>query len=72
LLRVARFNRTLRALHPRPWSGRSAQDVRLEFFDDSHFSHEFRAHAGISPAAFVAAKTLSGDAMLHRLLTDWP
>jgi AraC-like DNA-binding protein len=44
--------------------------VRLEFFDDSHFFREFHAHAGISPAAFVAAKTRSGDAMLHRLMTD--
>lgn len=70
LLRVARFNRALRTLHPRPWSGRGAQDVRLEFFDDSHFFREFHAHAGISPAAFVAAKTRSGDAMLHRLMTD--
>lgn len=67
LLRVARFNRALRTLHPRPWSGRPMREVRLEFFDDAHFYREFRAHAGISPAAFVAAKQRSGDAMLHNL-----
>ena len=70
LLRVARFNRALRALHPRPWSGRATQDVRLEFFDDAHFHREFRAHAGMSPAAFITAKQRSGDAMLHNLLLD--
>jgi AraC-like DNA-binding protein len=70
LLRVARFNRALRALHPRPWAGRPAQDVRLEFFDDAHFYHEFRALAGISPAAFVAAKHRSGDTSLHSVLLD--
>ena len=70
LLRIARFNRALRALHPRPWGGRAAADVRLEFFDDAHFYREFRAHAGISPAAFVAAKRRSGDSLLHSVLLD--
>lgn len=70
LLRVARFNRALRTLHPRSWAGRAVHDVRLEFFDNAHFHREFRAHAGMSPAAFVAAKQRSGDAMLHNLLLD--
>ena len=70
LLRVARFNRALRALHPQPWSGRPTQDVRLEFFDDAHFYREFRALASISPAAFVAAKRLTGDTSLHSVLVD--
>lgn len=67
LLRVARFNRALRTLHPRPWPGRAAADARLEFFDDAHFHRDFRAHAGIGPAAFVALKRGSGDALLHTL-----
>jgi AraC-like DNA-binding protein len=67
LLRVARFNRVLRALHPQSWAGPPSWDVRLEFADDAHLHHEFSIHAGFSPSAFVSAKRSSGDAMLHNV-----
>jgi methylphosphotriester-DNA--protein-cysteine methyltransferase len=67
LLRVARFNGALPALHPRSWAGPPTFDVRLEFADDAHFHREFTALAGIPPTAFARAKKRSGDAMLHNL-----
>lgn len=65
LLRVARFNRLVRAIHPSPWGGRHAHDARLEFHDEAHLYHEFRALTGMSPRAFVEAKSRDGDALLH-------
>jgi len=70
LLKVARFNRALRALHPHSWAGSPAADARLEFFDDAHFHRDFIAHAGLSPAAFVAAKRRSRDPTLHTVALD--
>ena len=67
LLRVARFNRVLRTVHPQPWSGPPVSDPALEFVDQAHFHREFFAHAGISPRAFIAAKRRSGDVILHNV-----
>lgn len=70
LLRVARFNRLLRTVHPRPWAGAPAWDVRLEFADDSHLYREFMHHAGFAPSAFTRAKRNSGDALLHTVTCE--
>lgn len=70
LLRLARFNRALRSLHPGTWAGMPSEDVRLEFVDQAHFHHEFVALAGISPTAFTRAKRISGDRMLHNVRLD--
>jgi AraC-like DNA-binding protein len=70
LLRVARFNRALRTLHPGSWAGAPDTDSRIEFADEAHFHREFVAHAGISPRAFVEAKRRSGEPMLHSVVLD--
>ncbi len=70
LLRVARLNRVMRALHPSPWGGSHAADVRLEFFDDAHFHNEFRSLTGISPRDYVRRKGVSGDSLVYNLLDE--
>ncbi len=65
LLRVARFNRLVRAIHPQPWGRRYPGDIRLEYFDDAHLHNDFKALAGLSPRGFVAAKRASGDSLVH-------
>lgn len=70
LLRVARFNRVLRALHPKPWAGRADGDVWLEFADQAHFHHEFTALANITPTAFVEAKRSTRDGLLYNVILE--
>jgi AraC-like DNA-binding protein len=69
-LRIARLNRLVRSLHPRPWGGKSAHDPFLEYHDASHLYREFRALTGLTPTAFVRSKTRSGDALVHSCLVD--
>jgi AraC-like DNA-binding protein len=65
LQRVARLNRVVRTLHPRPWGGKPNYDALLEFHDESHLYHEFRSLTEIAPGAFVAGKRQTGDALVH-------
>lgn len=56
--RVRRFQDALRRVHRREqvdWA-----DVALDcgYFDQSHFNHDFRAFAGLSPSAYLASHTL--------------
>lgn len=70
LQRVARLNRVVRALHPRPWGGKPAEDVLLEFHDEAHLYHEFRNLTELAPSAFVAGKKRSGDTLVHSYVFD--
>jgi AraC-like DNA-binding protein len=55
--RLARFRRVIRSLHPTQdvvWA-----DVALDcgYFDQSHFIHDFRSFAGVSPSAYLRRRT---------------
>ncbi len=55
--RIQRFQRVLHAIHPInevDWA-----DVALAhgYFDQAHFSHEFRAFSGITPSAYLKHRT---------------
>lgn len=71
LLRVARLQRTLKQLHPEPWSGSigssglNQDDARLEYFDDSHFARDFKMLTSISPQAYRQSKLRSGDPLVN-------
>jgi AraC-like DNA-binding protein len=68
LLRVARLQRALRQLHPRPWSGlrdSHLDDIRLEYFDDSHFAKDFKMLTSMSPQAYRKSKLRSGDPLIN-------
>jgi AraC-like DNA-binding protein len=68
LLRVARLQRALKQLHPRPWSGlhdANLDDVRLEYFDDSHFAKDFKILTSMSPQAYRKSKLRSGDPLVN-------
>ena len=71
LLRVARLNRVIRAIHPTPWGDALPEDVTAEFFDDAHFHQEFVSLTGLSPRQFIQAKRLSGDPLVY-CLANWP
>jgi AraC-like DNA-binding protein len=64
LLGIARLQRVLRTLHPKPWSAATI-DAWLEFSDQAHLSHDFKRLTGMSPSGFVRAKRASGDRLLH-------
>lgn len=68
MLRIARLNRAVRALHPLGWGEGERRDVRLEFFDDAHFHHEFRHLTGFTPREFQSRKRASGDKLVYSLL----
>jgi AraC-like DNA-binding protein len=68
LLRVARLQRALKQLHPKPWGGASGSnqsDARLEYFDDSHFARDFKMLTSISPQAYRQSKLRSGDPLVN-------
>jgi AraC-like DNA-binding protein len=59
--RLARFRRvidSLRAAQAVDWA-----DIALEcgYFDQSHFIHDFRAFAGVSPSAYLRQRTSSAN-----------
>lgn len=68
LLRVARFNRLVRSLHPAPWGGGWHRDVGLEFFDDAHLCREFQQMSGVSPGTYVRGKRMLRDPLVHGFL----
>jgi AraC-like DNA-binding protein len=70
MLRIARLNRAVRALHPLGWGEREHRDVRLEFFDDAHFHNEFRLLTGLTPREFQSRKRASGDGLVYSLLGE--
>jgi AraC-like DNA-binding protein len=70
MLRIARLNRAMRALHPLAWGEAEHDDVRLEFFDDAHFHNEFRLLTGLTPREFQDRKRASGDTLIYSLLGE--
>ncbi len=69
LLRIARLQRVLAAVHPSPWLRRASPDqVRLEFTDDAHLVHDFKSLTGLTPSAYRHAKLASGDRLVHTLI----
>lgn len=70
MLRIARLNRSIRALHPLGWGDGEHSDVRLEFFDDAHFHNEFRLLTGLTPREFQSRKRASGDTLVYSLLGE--
>lgn len=68
LLRVARLQRVLRVLHPRPWSFDATQDPVLEYFDLAHLDRDFRDLTGMSRVSYVSAKITRGDRLVHTVI----
>ena len=68
LLRLARLQRVLSAVHPRPWTGRSDTDPFLEFHDQAHMDRDFRKLTGLSRSEYVAAKKSRGDALVFTVI----
>lgn len=64
-LRMARFQRALRQLHPRPWRGQAHDDALLEYFDQSHFLRDFVQMASVSPRQYLMAKRRVGDRLVN-------
>lgn len=56
LQRLARFRRALETIGRAPDIGWSAFALDCGYYDQAHFSNEFRHHAGIGPTAYLGAK----------------
>lgn len=67
--RLLRFDRTLRALHPRPWEA-PAGDGAHSYADQAHLIREFCAFAEITPGAYRRNKARSGDAILRSVVVE--
>jgi AraC-like DNA-binding protein len=63
--RLARFEKALRALHA-PKTPLASVAQGCGYFDQAHFTREFRAFAGESPAAYVRARLDFGDSAFIR------
>lgn len=69
LLRIARLQRVLAALHPSPWLTRTCRDqALLEFADDAHLAHDFKHLTGLTLSGYRNAKRSGGDRLLHTLI----
>lgn len=68
LLRLARLQRVLRSLHPRPWNGKSGHDAVLEYHDLAHLDRDFRDLTGISRSDYVRAKESAGDPLVYTVV----
>lgn len=54
-VRTMRFNRGLKVLQERPQISLTALSYELGYYDQSHFSREFKAITGISPRTYLKA-----------------
>ena len=68
LLRIARLQRVLRALHPRPWSPEPPEDALLEYADQAHLDRDFLDLTSLTRSSYVAAKRARGDQLVHTLV----
>lgn len=55
--RLWRFRRALERIDRRDQSGWAAFALDAGYYDQSHFSNEFRHHAGLGPNDYLAART---------------
>lgn len=68
LMRIARLQRVLRCLHPRPWSPETPEDAMLEYVDQAHLDRDFLDLTRLTRAAYVRAKSLRGDRLVHTVV----
>lgn len=68
LMRIARLQRVLRALHPRPWSPEMPEDAFLEYVDQSHLDRDFLDLTQLSRSSYLAAKVQRGDRLVHTVV----
>lgn len=68
LMRIARLQRLLRTLHPRPWSPGTPEDASLEYVDQAHLDRDFFDLTRLSRASYVAAKAARGDRLVHTVV----
>lgn len=57
LQRLWRFRRALERIDHRNDSGWATFALEAGYYDQSHFSNEFRHHAGLAPEGYLAART---------------
>jgi AraC-like DNA-binding protein len=55
--RILRFQQAVRRAHRCPHVDWSQVAVDCGYFDQAHFIHDFRAFAGLTPTAYLAART---------------
>ncbi|KQY75256.1 hypothetical protein [Brevundimonas sp. Root1423] len=68
LLRVARLQRVLRALHPSPWSPDAPHDPFLEYTDQAHLDRDFLDLTGLTRSSYVATKRERRDRLVHTVV----
>jgi AraC-like DNA-binding protein len=68
LMRIARLQRVLRALHPRPWSPGTPEDAFLEYVDQAHLDRDFLDLTRLSRSSYIAAKSSRGDRLVHTVV----
>lgn len=68
LLRLARLQRVLQSIHPRPWTGASPEDPFLEYHDQAHLDRDFSDLTGMSRLSYVKAKAKAGDQLIYTVV----
>lgn len=68
ILRLARLERVLSGVHPRPWTGKCDADPLLEFHDQAHLDRDFAKLTGLSRCDYVSAKRASGDGLVFTVI----
>jgi AraC-like DNA-binding protein len=55
--RIRRFQHAIERMHGEPDSDLADLALSLGYFDQAHFAHDFRAIAGMTPTAYLSART---------------
>ena len=55
--RIRRFHHAIERMHGDPDNDLADLAASLRYFDQPHFAHDFRAIAGMSPTAYLSART---------------
>jgi AraC-like DNA-binding protein len=66
--RIVRFNRAVRQLAAAPDLGGAMLALRHGYYDQAHFTREFKAFTGCAPRAFVTGRL--GELTRHFVLSD--
>lgn len=68
MMRIARLQRVLGAIHPRPWAGRPLFDPRLEYHDQAHLDRDFVDLTGVSRCRYIENKVATQDRLMFTIV----